>query len=265
MRAYSLVLALVIGTAVCASAQDLAPPATLNEAQDDMNYAELLNAARLTPEQLVELLSAQTVIATDGALRPDEAAALAEVRLGVLRGLSAEEASRALGDRQQIAGQARQRFEQLVQAESRNVMDSLTDEQRSAMAWAGTPARALDNVVAVVSQTRKAPGEQWQMIRGQLTAGVSGLSSQTDPAAKVTPDQIVALLDAAHAMDDQTFAARQSALPREWAQTILPSIVQRLANQQLRDQQVNSVVRQLITYRRGQLLVKAKQKAGAAH
>ena len=265
MRASSLALALVIGAAVCASAQDLTPPKTLIEAQEDINYAELLNAARLTPEQLVELLSAQAVIETDGALGPNEAAALAEVRLGILRGLSSDEAVRALGDRQQIFGQAHTRFEQLLQAESKNITDNLTDEQRSAMAWTLTPARALDNVVAALGQARKAPDAQWQTIREQVTTGVSGLSSQIEPAAKATPDQIGALLDTARAMDDQTFAARRSALPREWAQTVLPTIVQRLANPQYRDQQVNGVVRQLITYRRGQLLVKAKQTAGAAH
>jgi len=265
MRAYRLVLALVIGAAMCASAQDLTPPKTLDEAQQDNNYAELLNAVRLTPEQLVELLGAQTVIETDGALRPDEAAALAEVRLGILRGLSSLEAIRALGDRQQIFGQAQTRFEQLVQAEVKNVMEYLTDEQRSAMAWRASPARALDNMVAAVGQGRKVSEEQWRAMREQLTTAFGGLTSQLEPAAKVTPDQISALLDTARAMDDQTFAARQSALPREWAQTILPTTIQRLANQEYRDQQVKGLVRQLITYRRGQLLIQAKQKAGAAH
>ena len=82
-----------------------------------------------------------------------------------------------------------------------------------------------------------------------------------DPAAKATAEQVGGLFDAARAMDDQTFKARRAALPREWAQVVMPNILQRLADPASRDEQLAGVINRLLDYRRGEELVRAKQDA----
>jgi peptidoglycan hydrolase-like protein with peptidoglycan-binding domain len=252
---------LMAGAATWVPCQELPAPRTLMEAQQDIDYADLLNAAQLTAEQLDALLKAQGTIQAETVLGPDEATALAEVRQGILRGLSREQAMGALGERGQAVGQAQMRLQQLLQASSKQLSDLLTEEQKSAIAWAGTPARALEGVLENVGNARKAPDAQWQQFRTQMVQGISQLSSQVDPAGKASPEQIGALLDAAHGMDDATFEAKRATLPREWAQTTMPTIVGRLSNPQFREQQVGMVMQRLLTYERGSLLVQAKQDA----
>ena len=264
MSIWGLMIVLIVGASARLPGQDLPAPSTLVEAQQDTDYAELLNAARLTSEQLDALLQAQAAIQADTVLGPDEATALAEIRQGVLRGQSRDEALRALGDRQQAVGQAQQHFEQALQAQSKTLSGQLTEDQRLALARAATPVRALEGVVGSVSAMRALPDAQWQQVRTQMIGGIGQLSAQADPTAKASPEQIGALLDAARAMDDKTLEAKRATLLKEWAQTIMPGIVARLNDPQFQEQQVSGVLRQLLTYERGQLLVQAKQEAMVA-
>jgi len=261
MTAWTLVVVLLAGAATSAPCQDLALPQTLLEAQRDIEYADLLNAAQLTTEQLDALLEAQSTMQAEAALGPDEAAALAEIRWSILRGLSREQAMAALGARQQVVGQAQQRLEQLLQTSATNLAKLLTPEQRSAIAWTGTPAHAFDGVVGNLGNWRAAPDAQWQQIRAQVSQMIAQMAAQADPTAKVTPEQVGALLDAARGLDDQAFEAKRATLPREWAQALMPGIIARLANPQFQEQQVGMVLRQLLTHERGQLLVQAKRDA----
>ncbi len=264
MGIWGLTIALLVGATARVPCQGLPAPRTLIEAQQDIDYAELLNAARLTAEQLDALVKAQAAIQADTVLGPDEATALAEVRQGVLRGQSRDEAVRALGDRQQAVGQAQQHFEEALQVQSKTLSGQLIEDQRLALAWAATPARALEGVVTTVGVMRAMPDAQWQQFRTQAIGGIGQLSAQADPTAKVAPEQIGALLDAARAMDDKTLEAKRATLAKDWAQTIMPGIVARLSNPQFQEQQVSGVLRQFLTYERGQLLVQAKQEAMVA-
>jgi hypothetical protein len=179
-------------------------------------------------------------------------------------GLSRDEAVRALGERQQALQQAQAGLEQAVQTWSGKLVGALTEDQKSALAWFSAPVRALDGVVAAVSNARRVPDAQWQQFRTQASAAVAGMSAQVDPTAHVTAEQIGALLDAARRMDDQTFEAKRATLPREWAQVVMPGVLARLGNPQLKQQQVAGAVRQLLTYEHGPLLVQAKREALAA-
>jgi hypothetical protein len=264
MKVRSLTIVLVVAAAARVPAQELPPPQTVMEAQEDLNYAELLNAAQFTPEQLDALLDIQAALEAGSVLGPDEAAALAEVRHGVLRGLTSEEAMRALGERAPVFGQAHARFGELVQAQSKALTGLLTEDQKTALAWAATPARGLANVVDNVGQARAVPDAQWQQVRTDMVQALVGMSTVIDPAAKVTAEQIGALLDGVRAMDDETLKARRASIAKEWAQTLMPSILQRLTDPKSRDQQIDGVIHQILTYRRGQQLVRAKQEAMVA-
>jgi len=241
--------------------EELAPPQTLMEYQEDVNYAELLNAAQFTTEQLDALLAIQADLRAASLLPPDEAAALAEVRQGFLRGLTSGEALKEVGERAAVVAQVNTRMAELRQAQSTALMGLLTEDQKSALAWAATPAPAVTVIVDSVGQLRGVPEAQWQQMKPGLVQALTGMSNQVDPTAKATAEQVGALYDAARAMDDQTFKARRAALPREWAQVLMPSILQRLADPASRDQMLAGPINRLLDYRRGEELVRAKQIA----
>jgi hypothetical protein len=265
MKACSLVIVLVAIALVVAAApsgpEELAPPETLMEYQEDANYAELLNAAQFTTEQLDALLAAQTDLKATSLLAPDEAAALAEVRQGILRGLTSGEALTGLGERAPLFRQVNARMAELRQTQSKALMGLLTEDQKSSLAWAATWGRAVTTFVDSVRQLRGVPDAQWQQMKPQLVQSLTRMSNQIDPAAKATAEQVGALFDAARAMDDQTFKARRAALPKEWAQVVMPNILQRLADPASRDEQLAGVINQLLDYRRGEEVVRAKQDA----
>ena len=258
----ALRLALIVAfaaTAVWAQGPD--DPETIPQAMEDLGYAELLNAAQLTAEQLGALLETQILWEAETALAPELATDLAEVRDGVLKGMSMGEAFNALGERQQAVHQAQARLEQTLQRLAGELGDSLTDEQGIALARFMSPARALDGVVNTLAQTRAMPEEQWEQFKASMVEALSRLASQIQPGAANVRETVGALLDAARTMEDADFDARRPKLADEWLQALAPSLLQQLQSKEARAQRLAQTSRHLITYPRGAGLVEAKLAA----
>jgi len=261
-------LALIaLGTALAvslSSAQNLPEPEQLQEAQEDVSYAELLNAADLSSEQLEALNEIQVRLQAESLVPPDLAAALTKLLAAVLSGMSVQEAQAALGPQQQALGEAQQRWQQTMQQGRDELLKLLTQEQKDALVWFGSPAHALDGVVDAVSQMRALPDEQWNQVKPQLMQGLSQLTGAISPGAGITPEEIGELLDQARALDDATFEAQRGTLAQTWLPTLMPNIAQMLQTPQFQQQQLTQVCERLLTYERRHLLVAAKLDASAA-
>jgi hypothetical protein len=240
-------------------------PESLPQANEDLEYAQLLNAAQLTAEQLGSLLEKQTTWEAEAMLDPEVAADLAEVRRRVLEGMTPEEAYAALGERQQAVGEAQARVQQTLQRLATELIELVTDEQMQSVARFASPARAVDGVVNAVSRGRAMPEQQRQQFQQNIVRNLTRMASQADPTAKVTEDAVAALLEAAWAIPDAEFEARRPGLTDEWVKTLMPGLHQRLQSPEFRQQRMAEVARRLITYPRGFELVEGKLEAmGAA-
>jgi hypothetical protein len=243
--------------------QRLPEPQQLREAQDDISYAELLNAAWFTDQQLDALAEIQSRLQADGMVGPDLATALTKVLAAVLSGMSVQEAQEALGEQQQVLQQAQQRWQQSLQQGTDELQKLLTDDQANALVWFGSPAHALDGIVGVVSRTRGVPDAQWNQIKPQITQALSQMTAQTGPGGGTTPQKIGELLDQARAMDDAAFEANQGTLAQTWLPTLMPNVAQMLQTPQFRQQQLSQVCQRLIAYERGAAILAARREATA--
>ena len=256
----TMALVVVVGGAV---GQQLPEPVHLQQAMDDIHYAELLTAAELTPEQLDELLRIQAALETEAVVAGDLAGALTKVLAAVLMGVSMQQAQEALGQQQQLIQQAQQRMQQSLQRSKEELQNSLTDEQKGALVWLNSPGHALDGVVDAVAGARTAEDAQWNQFRTQASQAISQMTSQAGQEGGTPAEEIVGLLDQVRAMDDATFQAKQASLAQEWLPTLLPNVAQMLQNPQFRQQQLAQACERLITYERGNLLAQAKRDATA--
>jgi hypothetical protein len=253
-----IVLGVALVGGVCCG-QNLPEPQQLRAAQDDIGYAELLNAAAFTDEQLGALQEVQAQLEAAGLVGPDLATVLTKVLAGVLVGMSVPDAQAALGEQQQVLQQAQQRWQQALQQATDQLQKLLTDEQKDALIWFGSPAHALDGVVDAVSQMRGLPEAQWTQVRPQITQALSQMS----PGGGATPEKIGELLDQVRAMDEATFEAQRGTLAQTWLPTLLPNVAQMLQTPQFRQQQLTQVCQRLLAYERGATIVGAKREAGA--
>jgi len=259
MRMYIALTATLVMLVAPVSAQyEMAPPLHLTEAAEDIDYAELLNQADLTEEQLTGLHGMQLMLQMETQLDPEASAVFAELRAMILAGKSQQEAMEALGPKGQLAQQVRQRYEQSLQARMGEFQALLTPEQRAKLARANSPARGLEGVVHAIGQTRQAPDEQWAEFKPHMVQMILQLSSHADPEAKVTAETIAGMLDKARALDDEQFAAQRDSLPGEWAKTVMPNMLKRLDNEQFQAEQVQQIGRRLLSYPRGHFLVQTK-------
>jgi len=256
-----------LGLAVVVAASSglgLAEPEQLQAAQEDIAYAELLNAGHLTAQQLDALHGTQARLQADGLVGPDLATALTKVLEAVVGGMSVQQAQASLGPGQQVLQQAQQRWQQSLQQSTDELRNLLTDEQKDALVWFGSPAHALDGVVDAVSQARAAPDPQWNQFKTQLSQAVSQMLPQAAPGGAATPGKIGELLDQARALDDATFKAKQASLAQAWLPTLMPNVAQMLKDPQFRQQQLAQVCQRLVAYGRAQTIVEAKRNAPAA-
>jgi hypothetical protein len=256
-------LALTLVGGACLG-QELPEPQQLRAAQDDIGYAELLNAAGFTTEQLGGLQDIQTRFEAEGLVPPDVAAVLTKVLAAVLSGMSMQQAHASLGEQQQVLQQAQQRWGQSLQQGTDELQKLLTEEQKDALVWFSSPAHALDNVVEMASGARGIPEAQWGPRRGQFGMAVSQMLSQMSPGGGVTPQQIETLLDQVRALDDATFEAQRATLAQTWLPTLMPNVAQMLQDPPFRQRQLQQVCQRLIAYERGAQLVAAKAEATAA-
>jgi len=255
-------VAVVWGAA--AGAQALPEPQQLQEALDDVGYAELLGAAQLSDEQLIALQDLQAQAQMDAAVSPELAAVLTKLLAAVLSGMSVEEARQSLGEGQQILQQAQQRRQQSLQAATAQLLQRLTAEQQDALVWFSSPAHALDGAVGMVAQARAVPDPQWQQFRQQASQALASMASQMGMGNGASAEQVAALLDAARALDEATFQAQRPTLAREWLPKLMPALAQRLQDPQFRQQQLTQACQHLIAYPRASALVQARLDATPA-
>ena len=257
--------ATLIGFTILAGGSALAQPAqdsaTLPQLMADLEYVQLLNAAQLTSDQLGALLDAQLTWQAEVMPAGDVAAALAEVRQGVLGGATADQAINALGPRQQAVRTAQQRLAESEAALAGQLAAGLTAEQRAALAWNTSPARHLQVAADVVGMTRAVPDQQWEQMRPGITQSIGMVCLQADPGGGATPEGIAALLDEARAMSDQQFATAQPGLARRWAAALMPNLLRQLEDPAAQAQRLDGACRQLLTSERGPELVEAKLDA----
>jgi hypothetical protein len=253
-----LVLSVVVPTAV---GQELPEPQQFQQAIDNIEYAELLNAMQLTSKQLDEILRIRAALEAEAAIGPDLASALTRVLAAVLVGMSREQAQQALGEQQQLVQQAQQRVEQSRQRSIDELQKLLTDQQMDALVWFNSPARALDGAINAVAQARNAEDAQWNQFRTQVSQALSQMSSQVSPEGGASVETIGGLLDQVRAMDDATFEAKRATLAREWLPTLMPNMAQMLQNPQFRQERLRQACERLITYERGSVLIEAKRDA----
>jgi len=257
-----------LGLAVVAATSfglGVAEPQQLQEALDGLAYAELLNAGHLTAEQLDALHAIQVRLQADGLVGPDLATVLRKVLEAVVGGMSVQQAQASLGPEQQVLEQAQQRWQQSLQQSADELRNLLTDEQKDALVWFGSPAHALDGVVDAVSQARAAPDPQWNQFKTQLSQAVSQMLAQAALGGAGTPEGIIGeLLDQARALDDAAFKAKQASLAQAWLPTLMPKVAQMLEDPQFRQQQLAQVCQRLVAYGRAQIIVQAKRDAPAA-
>jgi len=240
---------------------------TLPEAEGDLQYLELLNAAQLTPEQLASLLELQASWQEVATLSPEVTAVLQEVALSVLQGSTVDQALGALGDRQQIVRVAQNNLQQTRQTLAGQLVDLLdTEGQRTELIWFTSPARNLENVVRMLEQARQAPEQQWIQMREQTGQAIANMCAQVDPGAGSELEDVYLLLDDAHLATEADFALQSPTLAYEWASALMPNHLQQLEDEEYQRSRLTDICNQLITHVHGQALVEAKLDAtdGAA-
>jgi hypothetical protein len=262
MRTRAALLAVALFATSAAVAQEVAEPPLLQEALDDIGYADLLNAAQLAAEQLGALHDLQIQLRANALVGPEVAQVLAQLLTAVLSGTSLQEAHAALGQEMQPLQQAQQAWQESLQRYSGDLLGKLTAEQRDALVWFGSPAHALDGLVYMVTRARPAPDAQWQQMKQQVSQAMAPMLSQMDPQGGATPETVAQLLEAARALDEATFEAKRATLAREWLPKLMPTVAQRLADPQFQEQQLGQVAQRLVAYPRGAALVQAKLEAG---
>ena len=199
----------------------------------------------------------------EAAIVPELASALTRMLAAVLVGMSRDQAQQALGEQQQLVQQAQQRVEQSRQRSIDELQKLLTDQQKDALVWFNSPARALDGAVNAVAQARGAQDAQWSQFRTQVSQALSRMSSQVNPEGGASVETISGLLDQVRAMDDATFEAKRATLAGEWLPTLMPNMAQMLQNPQFRQERLRQACERLITYERGSVLIQAKRDAMA--
>lgn len=254
------VVALVSGVAMAtAFGQELPEPQQFQQAMEDVEYAELLNAAELRSEQLDEILRIRAALEAETAVGHELATALTKMLAAVLTGMSREQAQQALGDQQQLVQQAQQRVQESLERSIDELQELLTEQQRDALVWLNSPAHALDRTINAVAQARNAEDAQWNQFRTQVSQALSQMSSQVTPEGGASVETIGGLLDQVRAMDDATFEARRATLVQEWLQTLMPNVVQMLQTPQFRQERLRQACKRLTTYERGPTLIEAKR------
>ena len=104
------------------------------------------------------------------------------------------------------------------------------------------------------------PDAQWTQFRAQTSEAFAKVA-QTDPGSTATVETVGALLDTARALSDEDFAAKRGELGQEWAEVLMPNLMQQFGSEQHQTQQLTQTCRRLLSYPRGHMLVQAKLNA----
>lgn len=232
-------------------------PPLLTEFRDDIEYAELLNAAQLAQEQLEELHGMQGTYLDVAVLTPEAADAFDDLRSQILAGKTNAQAMATLGPMQQTVNGIQGNVQRTLQDLAVKFRDKLTEEQRVGMFLFNSPARALTGVAQGLSWARKAPDTQWQRFRTNMTEMLHRVCLQAGEKGTTTAT-IEGLLDAARTMDDAEFQTAKETLVKEWAELLMPGLVQRASDARIRDEQLVWMCTRLISYSRGESLVETK-------
>jgi len=250
---------LVVG--ICASlAQEWDDTPSLNEFSEDIEYAELLNAVRLTAAQLEELHGMQTTCLDMAVLTPELAGAFEQLRDGILAGKSNAAAAATLGPLQQTVQEAQGNMHRTLQGLSVRLRDLLTEEQRVSLFLFNSPARAVAGYAQGLRSARKAPDEHWQRFRKHAVQGLSQACIQAGEK-QTSAETIEGLLDLARSMPDAEFETARKTLVSEWTELLMPGLMKRASDAKVRDARLTWTCRRLLTYARGQTLVEIKLEA----
>ncbi|MGQ9731473.1 MAG: hypothetical protein ACUVX8_09405, partial [Candidatus Zipacnadales bacterium] len=202
MQAVRCILWVVLVFAGEGSAQEVPAPENLRQAMDDIEFAELLNSAQLTPDQLDALLELRSRLQIESAIEGELLTVLTKMMVAVLSGMTRQATLQALGpQQQQLLAQAQQRLQQSQEQAINHLRDLLSPEQQDTLIWRTSPARALDGAVDAVSQMRTAEPAQWNQFRQEAQKQLSQLSERMGGGAGASAEQIASLLDQARAMD----------------------------------------------------------------
>ena len=256
-----LLLTVVTGLAL-AQAQEPDEVPLLGDLMQNIEYANLLQRAKLTPDQLGSLAEAQTKWLDAAAVPPDMADAMQQVCLQVVAGASTEEAFRELGEFQQEVNKAQQRVREAERTLIEEVKDLLKPEQREALLLFHSPVRHLSGMVQTVKRMRKVP-QAWERFRPQAVRGLTQFASQ--PGGRAVPaEELGEWLDTVREMSDEEFAQAEPTLAKEWAEALAPEAMKRLQDPKHQEQRLRGLCRHLLTYPAGLDVVQAALEAGEA-
>ncbi len=253
---YCCLFSLLLGFASI-RAQEWDDRPSLDELNDDIEYAELLNAVRLTKKQLEQLHDLQTEHLDTAVLTPELAETLEGLRDGLLVGRPGQNIPREL---REAAQKARGRMHRTLGDLSTRARNLLTEEQRTALFLFYSPVRALTGYARGLPQARKAPDEHWKRYRDETVKALSQACLQA--GEKQPKGQIIGeLLDMARAMPDAEFETARATLVSEWSELLMPKLAKQAKETKTRDARMTWACQRLIRYPRGQMLVEIKLEA----
>lgn len=258
-----LIFAAAIVTTL-SSAQD-APEdwESLPELMQDIQYAQVLAAARLDRKQLAYLAGFQTAWQeAKTSIRPDVLDAVRSVRNWVLLGTPTDEAFAKLGEFQREVHQAQGGLGLKRRELAKDFRAQLTPEQIGDLAWFQSPGRALQDVIRGVARSRRAPEQPWRQFTEQAVNALANIARQAG-TGKIPRDRLLELLKTARTLKDDAFKDGAPELTRQWAEVLMPKLLEQMGDEKFRAEAALRVCDHLITYPRSEMLLAQLHKAGS--
>lgn len=260
MNALRHLIVTAMAGVLLAQAQEPGDMPLLGDLMQSIEYATLLQKAKLTPDQLGALAAAQTKWLDAAAVPPDIADALQGVSSQIVQGASQEDAYGELGEFRQEVNKAQQRLRQAEQTLVDDVKALLKPEQRDGLLTFHSPVRHLSGMINAIKHMRKMP-QAWDRFRPQAIRGLTQFASQPGGRA-VSADEIGEWLDAVRTMSDEEFAEAEPTLAKEWAEALAPEAMKRLSDPKDQEQRLKQICQRLLTYPSGLDIVQAALEAG---
>ena len=139
-----------------------------------------------------------------------------------------------------------------------------TDEQAQTLALSEyTYVRRVQSTVDMLDRNRKAPDEAWLRTEKLASSTLTRLAA-IGGAGDVGREEIEGWLSAVRAMADGEFARVRRGLAAEWAEVLMPQIIQQLKTPESKKQRLQEVCRRLLTQAYGHALTRALIEESAA-
>jgi hypothetical protein len=216
----------------CAQEQPGAPPLTIAQCWEDMEYLRTLNRLGFTAEQLAKAADIaaayqlQSKQWEEGRARPAPQALL-DARARLLRGETvSEEGGYGLLD-EELAQQMALADQALYQAREQALTQLralVTDVQVRRYVRSEGRLRRVDDLMDELAVSRSLAAPQWVEWQQRVIPGMVEMIVARDPQNATAPFEVASrFLEEARALSDADFAAQREALTRKLEQLVLPA------------------------------------------